>query len=218
MHKRGVHHHRGHGDHGATRVAEPGSLTSPAWSASSTATGASGVSYTYTFTTATGGLLLTTVKMGVPPGTGGTPAVGAARRGTARREAARRGTAHGAGWHFTVTATTLTSGSNTLANSGTLVFTGSATSVSAATAPTATCVGSCTLPTDAVTYPVAITTAASAPTAFTLYGATAGTGLGAVTIGGSAAAHPAGWWVNIPAQAYAGSYTTTVTLTVASGP
>lgn len=50
-------------------------LTSLSWSASSTATGASGSAYTYDFTTATG-ISLQSVTMAVPPGTAGTPAVG----------------------------------------------------------------------------------------------------------------------------------------------
>jgi hypothetical protein len=42
--------------------------------------------------------------------------------------------------------------------------------------------------------------------------------MGQVVIGGSTAAHPVGWWVNVPASATAGSYTSTVTMTIISGP
>lgn len=39
-----------------------------------------------------------------------------------------------------------------------------------------------------------------------------------MTIGGSRAANPIGWWVQVPAAAYPGLYPSTVTLQVVSGP
>jgi hypothetical protein len=123
-----------------------------------------------------------------------------------------------AGWHITVAAVTFTSGSHTLANSGTLALTGSLTSVTATTGPSVSCVVSCTPPGNTTTYPVAITTAASAPTPATVFDAPVKTGLGPVLIGGHSAANPVGWWVSIPASARAGSYTSTVTVAVVSGP
>jgi len=127
-------------------------------------------------------------------------------------------TGTGAGWHVTTSATTFTNGSHTLPNAGTLVTTGSVTSVTATTAPTATCTGTCTLPTNSTTYPVAITTAASSPTPVTIYDTAAATGLGQIVIGGSTQANPVGWWVNVPASAVAGSYTSTLTMAIVSGP
>ena len=127
-------------------------------------------------------------------------------------------TASGAGWHVTASATTFTSGANTLANVGTFAVTGSLTSMTATTAPTATCVTTCTLPGNTTVYPVAITTAPSSPVASVIWHAPVSTGLGAVTLGGSAAAHPLGWWVNIPITTLVGTYTSTVTLSVVSGP
>jgi len=127
-------------------------------------------------------------------------------------------TGTGAGWHVTMSATTFTTGSHALANTGTLSANGSATSISGATAPTATCSATCTLPTDTTTYPVAITTAATSPTAATIYDTSAASGLGQVVIGGSTALNPVGWWLQIPASVYSGSYTSTVTLEVISGP
>lgn len=57
-------------------------LTSPFWSASSTKDGATtGVSYTYSVTTATTATL-TTLSMTVPPGTSGTPSVSSVRPAT----------------------------------------------------------------------------------------------------------------------------------------
>jgi hypothetical protein len=52
-----------------------GVLTSLGWTASSTAVGATGVSYTFTFTTASTALV-SSFTMTVPPGTGGTPTLG----------------------------------------------------------------------------------------------------------------------------------------------
>ena len=125
----------------------------------------------------------------------------------------------GAGWHVTVAATTLTTGVHALPNTGTLVLTGSTSSVAATTAPSATCAPSCVPPNDAaVTYPVAITTAATSPTPAEIYDAQTATGLGAITLGGASPASPAGWWVTVPGSAWAGTYTSTVTLAVVSGP
>ncbi len=98
------------------------------------------------------------------------------------------------------------------------MLTGSTASVTATSVPTSSCVTSCTPPTDTTTYPVAITTASTSPTAVSVYSASAGSGLGAVTLGGSTAADPLGWWIKVPANARAGSYTSTVTLAVVSGP
>ena len=126
-------------------------------------------------------------------------------------------TATGAGWHITVSATTFTSGTKSLPNPAAVDFTGSTSSI-ASTAPSATCVGSCTLPTDTTTYPVAITTATSSPPTYTIYDTSASTGEGVMTIGGSTATNPIGWWINVPASVFSGSYTSTVTLAVVSGP
>jgi hypothetical protein len=126
--------------------------------------------------------------------------------------------ASGAGWHVTVSATTFTSGAGTLANAGTFLTNGSITAEAATTAPTAACsAGStCLLPANTTTYPVAITTAASAPTPVTIYDTSAGTGRGSVTIG--IGANPVGWWTNVPATAGAGSYISVITLQIISGP
>jgi hypothetical protein len=127
-------------------------------------------------------------------------------------------TASGAGWHITVSATTFTTGTYPLPNTGTLVVTGSTSSVSATSAPSANCATSCTPPSTTTTYPVAITTATSSPPPTTVYDTPAGTGLGPATLGGNTSPHPLGWWINIPGNARAGTYTSTVTLQVVSGP
>jgi hypothetical protein len=124
----------------------------------------------------------------------------------------------GAGWHITVSGTTFTNGTQTLPNSGTFVFTGSLSSITATTAPTAACSTSCTPPLNTTSYPVAITTAASSPTPATVYDVSANSGIGPMTLGGHTAANPVGWWTKVPANVRAGSYTSTVTVAVVSGP
>jgi hypothetical protein len=128
-------------------------------------------------------------------------------------------TGAGAGWHITVAATQFANGAKTLANAGTFSLTGSVTSLSSASAPTAACgtASTCVLPTDTTVYPVAITTAASAPPAVTVYDTSAATGQGAIALG-SPAASPVGWWIRVPASAAPGSYTSTITLGIISGP
>ncbi len=224
-----------------------GTLGSPTWAASSTTTGATGVTYTYGFANLLSAL--TSISMTVPPGTSGTPAIGATsgitigpltltspgalgwsgiitgsaqsvRDGTAAHQQFslddERGT--GAGWHLTVSATTFVSGLNSLPDAGTFVFTGSLTSVTATTAPSTSCNPSCTGPVTTTTYPVAITTAAVSPVPATVFNAAVGSGTGPVIIGGSAAPNPIGWWINVPAAARAGSYTSTITVAAVSGP
>jgi len=122
-----------------------------------------------------------------------------------------------AGWHVTASATTFTASSHTIPSTGAMDVTGGVTTV-ASTAPSATCVGSCVLPTDTTTYPVLLNTASSSPPPFTLYDTSSGSGVGQVTLGGSTATYPIGWWINVPANAYPGTYTSTVTLAVVSGP
>jgi hypothetical protein len=63
---------------------------------------------------------------------------------------------------------------------------------------------------------VAFTTAATSPTAVTIFDDAALTGLGSITVG--VGANPVGWWLNVPASAIAGTYTSTVTLEIISGP
>jgi hypothetical protein len=129
-------------------------------------------------------------------------------------------TGSGAGWNVTVSATTFTNGTVSLANIGTFSTNGSITSQAATAGPTAACTtgATCTLPTDsAVTYPVAITTAATTPTAVKIYDALVNTGLGSINIGLPGAA-PVGWWVNVPANAKPATYLSTITLQVTSAP
>jgi hypothetical protein len=130
------------------------------------------------------------------------------------------------GWTVSVAATqfTSTTPAATLPNADTFSTNGSLSDETANTAPSDACTsgaGTCTLPDDTgITYPVAITTtlstAAAAPSI--VYQAAAGTGLGSVDIGGSAATDPVGWWLAVRGDATAATYTSSVTITVASIP
>jgi len=113
-----------------------------------------------------------------------------------------RGT--GAGWNETITSTQFTTGGGT---PRTL-----ATNASSLTGVTSSCAsGTCTNPTNAVTYPVAVPAAASPPTAVKFFNAAANTGMGKFTTTPTIG-------VFVPGSSYAGSYTSTLTISIVSGP
>jgi len=128
-------------------------------------------------------------------------------------------TGGGLGWNVTVSATTFTNGTVSLPLAGTFSTNGSITSAVLTTAPTGACTSgaTCTVPTNTQVYPVAITCAATTPTAYKVYDTSAATGLGSITVGLPGAA-PVGWWVAVPANAVPATYTSTVTLEVLSAP
>jgi len=136
-----------------------------------------------------------------------------------------------AGANCTVTGTlTLGAGTLNLTTSASLGWTAAATGVDqhlvdpTAADETYTVVdatGTCTLPTHTTTpttFPVAITTAATTPTTFVIYDANAATGIGSIAVGGSTAAAPVGWWLNVPGNAVPGTYTSTILMAVVSTP
>jgi hypothetical protein len=102
----------------------------------------------------------------------------------------------GAGWNLTLSATDFSDGL------GHSIAAGAVSSVSSA------CQGgnACTSPTNAVTYPITI-----AGTAAKFFNASATTGLGKVNVTPTID-------VTVPGNAYAGIYTSTVTLAAVSGP
>jgi hypothetical protein len=106
------------------------------------------------------------------------------------------------GWNVQATSTTFT-------NTAGKTLPTSATTITAATATAAS--GNCDLPTNAVSYPLTLPAAATAPTAVKVYDAAANTGGGPLTLTLS-------FQLSIPASAYSGSYTSTWTFTIASGP
>jgi hypothetical protein len=71
--------------------------------------------------------------------------------------------------------------------------------------------GTCTNPTNAIGYPVAVPAAGTAPAAVKLFNSAANTGMGIFTITPTIQ-------VVVPQNSYAGTYTSTVTLAIVSGP
>jgi hypothetical protein len=110
-----------------------------------------------------------------------------------------------AGWNLTITSTQFTTGG---ATPSTL-----ATNASSLTAVSNTCVvgSTCTNPTNSITYPVGVPAAASPPTAVKYFNAATSTGKGKFT-------NTPTVQVAVPANADAGSYTSTLTLSAVSGP
>lgn len=109
----------------------------------------------------------------------------------------------GAGWNMTVTSTSFSDGTHTLANNSSTIASLAVACLSG---------GTCTNPTNAISYPLGVPAAAgSAPTAVKFFNAAANTGMGRFTVTPSID-------VAIPGNAYAGSYTSTVTIAAVSGP
>jgi hypothetical protein len=109
----------------------------------------------------------------------------------------------GAGWNLTITSTTFTdASSHTLSTSASSI----ASASSACTAG-----GSCTSPTNAIGFPLTVPAAASAPAAVKLFNAAANSGMGRFTVTPVID-------VLVPGNAYAGAYTSTVTVAAVSGP
>lgn len=110
-----------------------------------------------------------------------------------------RGT--GAAWNETITSTQFTTGTQTLA-----------TNASSLTGVTSACAsGTCTNPTNSITYPVAVPAAPTAPAAVKFFNAALNTGMGKFTITPTIG-------VFVPQNTFAGTYTSTVTLAIVSGP
>lgn len=110
----------------------------------------------------------------------------------------------GAGWNLTVTSTQFSTGAggSTLAANASSI-----TGVANACASGSTC----TNPTNSVTYPVGVPAGATAPTAVKYFNAATGTGKGKFD-------NTPGVNVFIPADANAGTYSSTLTLSAVSGP
>ena len=113
-------------------------------------------------------------------------------------------TGSNAGWNLTATSTTFaTGGGPTLATISTTVQSG----------PTRACDSgsSCTLATNSVSYPYTLPAGASAPTATKVFNAAANTGEGNQTV-------TVTWSLAVPAATVPGTYTSTWTISLASGP
>jgi hypothetical protein len=114
-------------------------------------------------------------------------------------------TGSGAGWNVTATSTLFTSGSNSLP-AGATTITSAPAAATCDTGVTCTPAGSNT-----VSYPYSLPAAGTAPTATKLFTAGVGTGMGDQTLTPT-------WSLAIPANAYAGNYQSTWTLSLVSAP
>ena len=114
-------------------------------------------------------------------------------------------TGSGAGWNITMTSTTFTS--------TTPAATLATTATTAVATPTDACDASvtCTLATNAITYPYALPAAGTAPVATKIYNAAANTGMANQTVTPT-------FHVAIPANTLAATYTSTWTISLVSGP
>jgi hypothetical protein len=106
------------------------------------------------------------------------------------------------GWNITGTSTTFNDGSG-----HTLPTT--ATTITAAAAGTTG--GNCVMPTNSITYPITLPAGTSPPTAVKLYNAAAATGQGPTNVTLTAQ-------LAVPANTFRGTYTSTETFAVVSGP
>lgn len=112
-------------------------------------------------------------------------------------------TGSGTGWNITATSTTFTTGLHSLSTS--------ATTVGAAPAEACDASTTCTLATNAITFPYTLPAAVIAPTATKLYNSAASTGMGNQTV-------TATWRLSIPANTFAGTYTSTRIVSLVSAP
>ena len=114
-------------------------------------------------------------------------------------------TGTGAGWNLTITSTQFTTGGATPHT----LLTNASTITGVPAPPCAS--GTCTAPTNAVTYPVVVPAGATAPTAVKFFNAAAATGMGSFTVTPTVG-------VFVPALTFAGSYSSTLTVSIVSGP
>ncbi|GAC1347576.1 MAG: hypothetical protein NVSMB27_13290 [Ktedonobacteraceae bacterium] len=110
------------------------------------------------------------------------------------------------GWNVTITSTQFATGSTPTYTLSTAAS--STTGVAAVCTSGQTCT---TMPQNTVTYPVAVPAGNLAPTAIKFYNAQATSGIGTFDLSTTIN-------VTVPANTYAGTYTSTITVAYASGP
>lgn len=110
-------------------------------------------------------------------------------------------TAH-SGWNITETSTAFSDGSG-----HTLSTTATVTTAASASATT----GNCVLPTNSIGYPVTLPAGSTPPTAVKVYNAASGTGQGSTNVALS-------YRLAVPANTFRGTYTSTWTFAIVSGP
>jgi WxL domain surface cell wall-binding len=110
---------------------------------------------------------------------------------------------NGNGWNATITSTTFSDGSGHSL----------AAAASGVSSVTSSCVagGTCTAPSNSIAYPLTVPAGATAPAAVKLFNAAVNTGMGRFTVTPTIA-------VAVPGNAFAGTYTSTVTVAAVSGP
>ena len=116
-------------------------------------------------------------------------------------------TGSGSGWNVTITSTTFATGD--CISTGHNLSTSASTVQSVAMADNGA--GTYTDPTNSVSYPFTVPAACTAPAAVELFNSSANTGLGHFKL--TPTVH-----IAIPANTYAGTYTSTVTLSIVTGP
>lgn len=115
-----------------------------------------------------------------------------------------RGLVTGGGWNLTVTSTQFNAGSGHVFPTTASTITGVATQCGTSS--------TCTVPTNSVSNTnLAVPAAASAPTAVKYLNAATATGLGTTTVNATVS-------VAVPANVFAGTYTSTVTVSIVAGP
>jgi hypothetical protein len=110
-------------------------------------------------------------------------------------------TGSGSGWNIQGTSTTFTSAGSSLPTTATRLTSASVTAGS----------GTCSLPTNSVSYPITLPAATTAPPAVKLYNAAANTGGGSLIL-------TLNFALTVPANARSGTYSSTWTFSIASGP
>ena len=112
------------------------------------------------------------------------------------------GTANG-GWNLTITSTQFATGGGPTFPTTASVVTGVAV---------ATCSGGgCNQPVNAITYPVSVPAASTAPVAVKFFNAATNSGKGTVTVTPTVS-------VAVPGNSFAGTYSSTLTISLVSGP
>lgn len=108
------------------------------------------------------------------------------------------------GWNETITSTTFSTGTHSLSTSASTI--GAAPTVACNTA-----YANCVAATNAVPYPVNVPAGSTAPTAVKFVDAASATGAGVFTVTPTIT-------VSVPQNSFAGTYTSTVTIAIVSGP
>ena len=114
----------------------------------------------------------------------------------------RTGASAGLGWNLTITSTHYATAGATLSNTASTVT---------AVAPACANNGVCVSPTNATTYPVSVPAGTTAPAAVKLASVAAGTGEGFFSV-------PVTVAVTVPQNSFSGSYQSTLTISIVSGP